>query len=416
MDTSDVISILICVFCLAMSAYFSGTETAYLSFNRVRMKLLAANNRKAKLVMKLDGKYDKVISTILIGNNIVNIAMTSLATVLFMKLNEVHGATISTVVVTIVVLLGGEISPKTVAKQAADGFILFSAPILNGIMILLTPVTIVFQGIQKLLMKCFKSKEEAMSEEELMTIVDEAEEDGGITKQEGDLIRSAIEFNGQDVQDILTPRVDIAAIEKSDSREEISKVFSESGFSRLPVYEDTIDNIIGIIHEKDFYKQEENESIQQILTPAICVPPHMRIPDLLRKLQQAKTHIAVVVDEFGGTEGIVTLEDVLEELVGEIWDEHDTVVEFFRQTGDNSYLVACDTDLADLFEKFKIKTEDYDAVTVGGWVMQEIGRLPTPGDRFTYEHLTVTVTKVEERRVTEIEILTEEPEQSEDEE
>jgi len=404
-------SLIICAFCLIMSAYFSGTETAYLSFNRIRMKLLAETDKRAQLVMKLADRSDRVISTLLVGNNIVNILLSSLATVIFLRWDETNGATISTVVVTVIVLIFGEISPKTAAKQTADGFILFSAPILNALTVLLFPITIVFQGIQTLLLKCFKTDGAVISEGELKTIVDEAEEDGGISKQEGDLIRSAIEFNGRDVEAILTPRVSIAAVEEHETREEISRIFATTGFSRLPVYRDTIDTILGIINEKDF-NNAPDRPLSEIMTPALNIPPYMKIPVLLRKLQQTKTHFAVVVDEFGGTEGIVTLEDVLEELVGEIWDEHDTVVEFFRQTGENKYIVACDTALTDFFQRFSIDEKDYDAVTVGGWVMQEIGRLPVPGDRFTYRQLDVTVTGVEERRVTEIEIIENRPEQA----
>ncbi len=417
MDSGDIISIIICVICLVMSAYFSGTETAYLSFNRVRMKLLANTDRRARLVMKLDEKYDKVISTILVGNNIVNILCSSLATVLFLKMDEVNGATLSTVIVTVLVLVFGEISPKTASKQMADSFILFSAPILNGIMVILTPVTIIFRGLQALLAKMFHAKEEVMSEEELKTIVSEATEDGSITKQEGELIRSAIEFHVVTVQDILTPRVDVAAAEETDSKEEIAEMFHKTGFSRIPVYSDTIDNIIGVIHEKTFFAAPEEQPLSEIISPAVCVPPHMKVPDLLRKLQREKIHLAIVVDEFGGTEGIVTLEDVLEELVGEIWDEHDTVVETFRETGENTYLVAGETDLPDLFEKFALTDTDCDAVTVGGWVIREIGHLPEPGEQFQCENLTVTVKNVEERRITEIEIvehLPEEPEEKED--
>lgn len=397
-------TLIICAVCLLLSAFFSGTETAYLSFNRIRMKVLSETNKRAQLVMKLADRSDRVISTLLVGNNIVNITLSSLATALFIQWDQTNGATISTVVVTVVVLVFGEISPKTAAKQGADGFILFSAPILHALTILLFPITIIFQGIQTLLQKCFRQKEEVISEGELKTIVDEAEEDGGISKQEGDLIRSAIEFNGRDVQAILTPRVAIAAVEENATREEIAETFAKTGFSRLPVYSDTIDTVLGILNEKDF-NNSGDLPLTEIITPALNVPPHMKVPDLLRKLQQAKTHLAVVVDEFGGTEGIVTMEDVLEELVGEIWDEHDTVVEFFRQTDENTYLVACDTALIDFFEKFEISNKDYDAVTVGGWVMQEIGRLPVPGDKFTYLHLDVTVTGVEERRVTEIEVV-----------
>ncbi len=413
MGTGDIVSIVICVVCLVMSAYFSGTETAYLSFNRVRMKLLATTDRRAKLVMKLEEKYDKVISTILVGNNIVNILCSSLATVLFLKIDEVNGATLSTVLITVLVLIFGEISPKTVSKQMADSFILFSAPILNGIMFILTPITIIFRGLQTLLAKIFRAKEEVMSEEELKTIVSEATEDGAITRQEGELIRSAIEFHVVTVQDILTPRVDVAAAEENDLKEEIAEMFHNTGFSRIPVYRDTIDNIIGVIHEKNFFAAPEEQPLSEIISPATCVPPHMKVQDLLRKLQREKVHLAIVVDEFGGTEGIVTLEDVLEELVGEIWDEHDTVVEAFRQTGEHTYLVAGDTDLTDLTEKFNLIL-DCDAVTVGGWVIREIGHLPEPEEFFCKDNLTVTVKKVEERRITEIEITEEEPAEPEE--
>ena len=406
-------TLLICLFCLIMSAYFSATETAFLSFNRIRMKLLAETNKRAKSVLKMEEKSDRVISTILVGNNIVNILLSSLATVIFLELDQTNGATIATVITTVVVLIFGEISPKTAAKQLPDGFILFSAPILRFLMIILFPITIIFQGIQSLLLKCFRTKEEVISEGELKTFVDEAEEDGGITKQEGDLIRSAIDFNAMDVETILTPRVDIAAVEENDSREEIAKVFSETGFSRLPVYSDTIDNILGILNEKDF-NNGEDRPLQELITPALNVPPHMKIPDLLRKLQQSKVHIAVVVDEFGGTEGIVTMEDVLEELVGEIWDEHDTVVESYRQTDENTYQVTGDTNFQELFEKFGIDEKDYDAVTVGGWVLQEIGRLPVAGDQFDFQRLHVTVLSVEERRVTEIEIIADPLEEEEE--
>lgn len=407
-------SLIVCAFCLIMSAYFSGTETAYLSFNRIRMKLLAETDKRARLVMKLSDRSDRVIATLLVGNNIVNILLSSLATVIFLRWDETNGATVSTVVITVVVLIFGEISPKTAAKQVADSFILFSAPILNFLMLILFPITIAFQGLQALLLKVFKDNGPVISEGELKTIVDEAEEDGGISKQEGDLIRSAIEFNGRDVEAILTPRVSIAAVEENETREEISKIFATTGFSRLPVYRDNIDTILGIINEKDFNNAPDSP-LSEIMTPALNIPPYMKIPVLLRKLQQSKTHLAVVVDEFGGTEGIVTLEDVLEELVGEIWDEHDTVVEFFRQIGENKFVVACDTALTDFFERFSIDEKEYDAVTVGGWVMQEIGRLPVPGDKFKYRHLDVTVTGVEERRVTEIEITENKPRPESDE-
>ena len=385
-----------------------------MSFNRIRMKTLAESDRRARRVLRLADKSDKVISTLLVGNNIVNILLTSLATVLFLKLDQTNGATVSTVVVTVLVLTFGEISPKTAAKQAADKIIRLFAPVLQIIVFVLTPVTILFSGLQKLLMKIFKSKEDTISEDELMTFVDEAEEDGGITKQEGDLIRSAIEFHGRDVRDILTPRVAVVAAEETESREAVASYFRESGFSRLPVYRDTIDNIVGIIHEKDFFRGAEDRPLSESITPALFIPPHVKIPALLRKLQQEKTHIAVVINEFGGTEGIVTLEDVLEELVGEIWDEHDTVVEFFRRTKENTYLVSCDADLKDFFKLFDIDEDDYDAVTVGGWAMQEVGRLPVPGDAFRYQNLSVTVTAVEERRVTEIEVVAKTPENKEE--
>ena len=248
-----------------------------------------------------------------------------------------------------------------------------------------------------------------------MGIVDQAESEGGLDAHEGDLIRASIEFNELDVSDILTPRVDLVAVDENATMEEVGAIFVENGYSRLPVYHDTIDNIIGVIHQKDFYKARvrgENR-LAMIKSPVVYTTPNTKIFKLLRMLQMNKVHMAVVVDEYGGTEGIVTLEDILEELVGEIWDEHDEVVEAFRKQPDGSYLIDCTADLDDMYDLFQIKG-DCEASTVSGWVLEQIDRIPKAGDHFTAEGLDVSVTAVDNRRVMEICVKPVPPEETTD--
>ena len=408
MDSHSSTLIIIFGILLLMSAYFSATETAFSSINRVRMKhLVNIGNKRALLTLSLSEDFDRVLSTILIGNNIVNIASASIATVLFTKYYAEAGVTISTVVTTILVLIFGEITPKSIAKESPEAFAMLSTPFLRFLMYLFLPLNFIFSLWKKLLYSVFKFKERAsISPEELITLVDEAESEGGIDFHEGELIRSAIEFNDLNVEEILTPRVNMIAVNENASIAETKNLFMIHGFSRLPVYSETVDNIIGVIHEKDYYNMidRDEHSIKSIIKDIICIAPQMKISELLRKLQHSKSHIAVVVDEYGGTMGIVTLEDILEELVGEIWDEHDEVIEHFTKIEDHKYHICCNADLEDLFEQFELKSksDDYDAVTVSGWVVQECGGIPSVGDEFIYENLKVTVTKTDFRRVLEI--------------
>lgn len=407
MDSSLIgmtVAIVLLVMC---SAYFSATETAFTSLNTIRMKTWAENgDKRAARALAVGEDYDKLLSSILIGNNIVNITATTISTLLFTKIFVTYGATISTVVITIVVLIFGEISPKSVAKEFPERFAMFSAPILRVIIVVLTPLNFLFSMWKKLLSKIFKpSGDDGITEEELMGIVDQAESEGGLDAHEGDLIRASIEFNELDVSDILTPRVDLVAVDEESTMQEVGALFVENGYSRLPIYHETIDNIIGVVHQKDFYKARVRgeDRLAMIKSPVVYTTPNTKIFKLLRILQMNKVHMAVVVDEYGGTEGIVTLEDILEELVGEIWDEHDEVTEFLRKQPDGSYNIDCTTDLDDMYDLFEIKGE-CEASTVSGWVLEQIDRIPKQGDHFIAEGLEVTVTAVDNRRVMEINV------------
>lgn len=406
MDSTPLIIIMVVL--VAMSGFFSATETAFSSCNRIRLKNMANGGKKtAKLALHLCENYDTVLSTILVGNNIVNIACTSIATVVFTSYLGDAGVTISTIVMTIVVLIFGEISPKSIAKEKAESFAVVSAPVLQLFVWILTPVNFLFKLWKMLLTKVFHlHRNDTFTEEELITIVDEVQNDGVFDQHEGELIRSAIEFNDLDVEDILVPRVDVIAVEKNDPIEEISNTFREHGYSRMPVYEDDIDHIIGLIHEKDFIRclSDGAADISGIIKTATIVTKGMKISKLLRLLQYNKTHLAVVVDEFGGTVGIVTLEDILEELVGEIWDEYDEVTEEFVKNPDGSYRISCNANLDKMLELFHIEQE-YESATVNGWVMEELGKVPETGDTFSCHNLDVRVTKAEFRRAIEIHVV-----------
>ena len=407
---STTVMLIVIAVCVLLSMYFSATETAFNALSRVRIKNKAEDgNKKASLVLKLLEKYDEMLSTILIGNNIVNIACTSLATLLFVRLlkDEDLGATVSTVVVTLVLLIFGEISPKSIAKENAEKFAMFAAPFLNILIWVLLPFNWIFKLWQKLLGMIFKSSEESgITEQELLTIVDEAEQGGNIDADESELIRSAIEFNELEVRDIFTPRIDIEAIQKNMTNEEVAHVFSESGYSRLPVYEDSIDNIIGIVYLKDFYNItfRGKKSIEGIIKPVIYVPKSKKISDLRKELQEQQLHIAIVMDEFGCTVGLVTLEDILEELVGEIWDEHDEVVQEIKQTSENTWIVSGKANVEKVFEDLDMDCE-YEAMTVSGWVMEVLEKIPAEGDSFERGGLQVRVLKMFRKRIEQVEIV-----------
>jgi CBS domain containing-hemolysin-like protein len=391
-----------------MSGYFSATETAFSSLNRIRVKNMAEKgNKKAELVLHLLEDYNSILSTILIGNNIVNILGASLATVFFVRLlNEDVGPSVATIVSTIVVLIFGEISPKTLAKERPEKFAMFSAPVLRVLKTILTPINFIFGLWKKLLSIIFKSDEDrSITEEELLTIVEEAEQEGGIDEEESNLIRSAIEFSEVEAIDILTPRIDITGIPMDATKEEIAKVFAETGYSRIPIYEDNLDHIEGIIYQKDFhnYVYNTDREVASIIRPVHYITKNKNIDELLKELQKEKSHFAVVVDEYGGTAGIVTLEDIIEELVGEIWDEHDEVTQDIVQNSESEYLILGSANIEEVLDMLDIDMdEELDVLTVSGWVMDQLQKIPEEGDSFTYENLTVKVLKMDERRVDEV--------------
>ena len=410
LDSASIGMLIALVILVAMSAYFSATETAFTSLNRIRMKNKADNgSRRAAKTLALAEEYDKLLSTILIGNNIVNNVATTVGAVLFIKLvGEQRGPAVSATVLTIVILIFGEVSPKSLAKEHPEQFAMFSAPLLKLFMILLTPANFLFSQWKKLLSVVFRNTEDdGITEEELVGMVDQAETEGGLDEHESDLIRNAIEFTDLEVSEILTPRVDLVAAEENSTMEEVAALFAESGYSRIPIYHETIDNIVGVIHEKDFYaaRYRGETMVSNLKSPVFYTTGNTQVSELLRILQKNKAHMAVVVDEYGGTQGIATLEDILEELVGEIWDEHDEVIETFQKQPDGSYLIACSADLDDMYDLFQVKGT-CDAATVSGWVMEQVGRVPEVGDHFQAEGLDVTVTRVEHRRVLEIQVRT----------
>ncbi len=404
-----------------MSGYFSATETAFSSLNKTRLKTLAEKgNKRAILTLKLSEEYDKLISTILVGNNIVNIAVASIATVMFVNLYGEIGATISTAVITVVVLIFGEVTPKSIAKDIPEKFAMFSAPIIRVLIWILTPINFLFTCWKKLISKILKLEDNSkMSQEELIMLVEEVQQEGSIDDEEGELIKNAIEFGDLNAEDILTHRVDIEAVPVTADKSEIAKVFSQTRFSRLPVYEDTVDNIIGVIHLKDFYTPEgiTKKDIRKVMTTPLYIQKFEMVDDLLKILQTNKSHMAVVIDEYGGTLGIITMEDVLEELVGDIWDEHDEVVEDFAKIGDNTYKVDCTVNMDDFCDFFDVEIEETESVSAGGWAMEQLGKIPENGDSFNYANLTVTVTGTDSHRVTEITVLVEEkPDEKEEKE
>lgn len=399
--------LVIIAFCVIMSAYFSATETAFSTCNKIRLKTMAeSGNKRAERVLKLADNYDTLISTILIGNNIVNILASSLATMYFVELfkmikdggNDNLATTVSTIVMTIIVLVFGEVAPKTVAKEMPDKFSMFSAPLIGVLVYIFMPLNFLFTGMKKLMKKIIKSDEDTgITEEELITIIEEAEEDGNFDKAETDLIRSAIEFNDLEVADIFTPRIDITGIEKTADAEQIKNLFVESGYSRVPVYEDDLDNITGILYYKDFFSSEDKD-ISKLVKPVIFVTKNKKVNELMKELQAKKLHMAIVTDEYGSTAGIVTLEDILEEIVGDIWDEHDDIIIEVRKIGVDEYIVSGKANMSKVFDEIGLDKET-DALTVNGWVIDALARIPAVGDKFEADGLSATVIKMNGRRL-----------------
>lgn len=391
--------------CLILSAYFSATETAFLSLNKTRLKTMSEKgDKKAERTLKVAENYDKLISTVLIGNNIVNILLSSIGTLFFIELitEQDLAATVSTVVITVAVLIFGEITPKSIAKDMPEKFAIFATPFIRFLIFLLTPLNFFFSLWKKLISAIFKFENESkMTSEELLMIVEEVQQDGSIEEAEGDLLKNAIEFTEKTAEDILTHRVDLEGVSKDATKEEIAEVFTESGYSRILVYEDTIDNIIGTIHRKDFYVGSgiSRKSVKDIMAPPFFIHKSEKINDLLKLLQNNKSHLAIVIDEYGGTLGIVTMEDILEELVGEIWDEHDEVTETFKEIEEDTFIVDCGVNFVEFCDFFGLPELETDSVSLGGWITEQVGKIPEEGDNFVFENISVTVTETDSHRV-----------------
>ncbi|MDO4500164.1 MAG: hemolysin family protein [Erysipelotrichaceae bacterium] len=419
MNSNIIITLIILIF---FSGFFSAAETAFSSLNKIRLKYLATNGTpKALKTLELAEDFSTVLTTVLVGNNIVNIVSTSLATVLFISIFKENGALISSIVMTILVLIFGEITPKTLAKAQPEKFAIAITPFISFFIGLLTPFTMIFNGISGLISKLFKSEDtDEFRSEEFITMVEEAQEDGDMDEDEADLITNAIEFNDQDVGKVFTPRVEVCACDIKDSLEKMDSLFRESGFSRLPIYEGTIDNIVGVLHEKDFYYQyyrDGKTSIKRLLSKPVYTSEHVKISALLKQLQVTKSHMAVVIDEYGGTAGIITMEDILEEIVGEIYDEHDEVVEYFKKVDDTTYYVNCDADIDDMFEYFDIiEDEEFDFNTVSGFVIHSMDKIPNKGESFNYKNLHIEVSECDEKTIHKIKVtlVNEEEEKEED--
>ncbi|MBP3366303.1 MAG: HlyC/CorC family transporter [Treponema sp.] len=407
------VPLLVSLFVLILfSAFFSATETAYTCVSRIKLKSLAANkNKRAAKVLRLaEEHYDKLLSTILIGNNIVNLSASTVCALLCAKLLadfRLNASVISTAIITVIVLVFGEITPKFVAKSCAEKLSLAVYPVISTLIILFIPLTFLFSGWKKLIAKIFRlNSEETITEEEIITMVEEAEEDGTLKKEETKLICSAIEFDDLEAADILVPRVAISAVEKNAGIDGIKKVFEDSGFSRLPVYENGIDSISGIIHEKDFYRifSKGENSIESIIQKPFFVTEHIKISKLLRQMQKEKTHMAVVLDEYGGTLGIVTMEDILEELVGEIYDEHDSQIDYIQNAGKNTFIIHGDTPLGKLFKFFNLEEEPCESNTVSGWIIEKLGDFPAENQKLSYENLEIEVLRINGKTIQDVRV------------
>lgn len=418
---SIALSVVFIVILTLFSGFFSATETAFSSVNRTKLKIKAQDGNKAAInALALTENFDKLLSTILVGNNLVNITLSVLFNNIFETAipNPAVSGVVSVAVSTVIVLTFGEITPKMIAKENSERVAMaFGYPI-KFIMIILYPITIIFAGLKFLLRKIFKSHDDdRITEEELLTLVEEAQEDGALDSQEGELISSAIEFDDAEVEDILVPRVNVIAVPIDMPMDKIKALFLEHNFSRMPVYNGTIDAIIGMIHNIDFFTALEKgeTTIKKYITPVTIATEHMKISTLLKSMQRQKVHMSVVVDEYGGTLGIVTLEDILEELVGEIWDEHDEVINYFTQIDDTTYLVDGRAELDKFFETFGIDeddAEDFDSQTVNGWVLEKIGDIPKKNQSFDYKNLTVIVNRLTQRRILDVKVLINENEEA----
>lgn len=410
-DVSPLMYLLVVV-CVGMSAFFSGTETAFATVNRIRMKNRAADGDvKAQKVLHIAEEYDRALSAILIGNNVVNIASASIGTLIFTSLLGPSGAGVSTLVMTIIVLIFGEVLPKSIAKENADSFAYAVVNILDILIKVLSPFIFFFVKLKQLVAKNHGNDEPSVTEEELKYIIEESENEGVLEQQESELVQSALDFDETLVSEVLTPRVDVVAVDVKEDPEKVKELFFEEGYSRLPVYKGTVDTIIGVIHSKDFFKAylaDRHVDLKMVLQKTIYVPPKKKISELLTELQKLKSHMAIVTDQYGGTIGVITLEDIIEELVGDIWDESDEEEVDLVCDREGHYIVSGDMGLEDFFDDigFEYNAKEWEdaANTVAGWALETLERIPESGDTFTYENLVIQVKEVFEQRILKLDV------------
>ncbi len=410
MGTSDGIYYILLVALIAGSGFFSATETAISTVNKIRMKNYAdEGDSRAATVLKIASKYEQALSTVLIGNNIVNIASASLATVLFTKYFPANGAALSTFFMTIIVLIFGEVLPKNMAKANSEWVALRVGGILNLLMKIFAPAVFLLVKLSNFVLSRFSSEEKpSVTEEELKYIIESIEEEGVLEQDESDLVQSALEFDEIEVQEILTPRVDMIAIDTEDLWEDIVELVKTKGVSRIPVYEKSIDHIIGIVRSRDVLMAEieGKRDIKALISDCMFVHRTMRVSQLMENMKKSKAQLAVVTDDYGGTLGLVTMEDALEELVGEIWDEYDEVEEELVRVDDMTYLVSGDANVYDTLEQIGCDMRNFesDYNTVSGWTLEKMEHIPQIGESFVYGNFRVVVEEMEDQRITKLKI------------
>ncbi|KXG42515.1 hemolysin family protein [Tepidibacillus infernus] len=411
METIPLGSIALLTLLLLLSAFFSGSETAYSSLNKIRVKNYAEENRKgAKNALYISVHFDKTLSTILVGNNIVNIAAATITTKITTDLfNGNTALVISTIVITVLILIFGEILPKSFAKEYAESFALAVSGVLKFLILLFTPVTWLFLQLKKAISRMMGEKETipSVTEDEIKTMIDIGEEEGTIDKSEKELVHSALDFNDILVREILKPRIDIVAVEVNNPIEVIKQTFMTERYSRIPVYDGNIDHVIGILSERDFYSallQEKKVNIRSLLRKPTFVVGTMKISSLLSELQRSKTHMAIVVDEYGGTDGLITMEDILEEIVGEIWDEHDEKESFMDKLDNHTYIFSADFPIDDFSQIVNIRKPDTIAHSIGGWMVEQLQHMPKVGEKIVYEHVEIVIEEMERLRIKKVKV------------
>ena len=406
-----MINIILIILLVAFSAMFSSCETAFSTVNKMRLKNNAdQGSAKAAKALRLAESFDNSLTTILIGNNIVNIASTSISTVLFTDLFGAKGVGIATVVMTVVVLIFGEILPKTFAKENSEKCAYFFAGPLSALIVLFTPLSFIFTAIKNTVSKLYSSSEKtpSVTEDELKCIIDEIEEEGVLEESESDLVRSALDFDETIVSEILTPRVKVVGVEINSSIEEIKNVFLTEMYSRLPVYEKNIDNIVGIITQKDFFKMisENRSDIQNIIQDVVFISEFKLINDALHEMQRSKTHMSVIIDQYGGTKGIITMEDIIEELVGEIYDENDEITPLMTKISDDVYEASGELTVTEMLETLGYPGNYIatNANTVSGWIMELTGHIPDQGELIQNDCFEIRITEMNGKKISKIQI------------